>query len=59
MKRMKYVGTLSEVNFQDFGNVKRGETIELPDEVAESVKRANPDEWEHVKETRPGPARKE
>ncbi len=40
----------AEVNIPEVGVVRRGGTIDVPDEMAEALVKDRPDEWEYVNE---------
>lgn len=50
MKRVKYVGARgpSRIEVLHCGKVKRGETLDVPDEVADGLCK-RPDDWKMVK----------
>ncbi|HYJ69631.1 MAG TPA: hypothetical protein VEX15_18415 [Nocardioidaceae bacterium] len=51
MKKIKYVGSHDEVEIGETGLLcKRGESVEVPDELAESLLE-QPSNWEPVKAT--------
>lgn len=43
--KITYLGRLSEIDVAGHGSVKRGKDIDLPKEVAESLIKANPEDW--------------
>ena len=45
---LRYVGRFSAVIFDAYGLVRRGDIIELPDEIAEQKLKRDPNEWEKV-----------
>lgn len=45
MKELKYIGRFSGVDMTGIGTVKRGETVEVPDDVAEMLLGRH-SEWE-------------
>lgn len=48
METLKYKGATgpAEVMLPEVGTVRRGETIDVPDEMAEAMVKERPDEWE-------------